>query len=150
MNDTCFGINNEGQLVFDYYHEDTDTLDGANVYNGQNSTLWCNFREAFADEIQETYQKLRGDGLITYDILEEQFITKGSDKWSESIFNEDGEFEYAFSITEKLNLAEGVETKEQYDGLLEMGCQMYQGYYFAKPMPVAEFVEKVAISSKNL
>lgn len=94
LNDTCWGINNEGQLSFDYYHEDTDTLDGANVYNGQNSTLWCNFREAFADEIQETYQKLRGDGLITYDILEEQFITKGSDKWSESVFNEDGEFKY--------------------------------------------------------
>lgn len=97
-NDTCFGINNEGQLVFDYYHEDTDTLDGANVYNGQNSTLWCNFREAFADEIKETYQKLRGDGLITYDILEEQFITKGSDKWSESIFNEDSEFKYVSMV----------------------------------------------------
>ena len=97
-NDTCFGINNEGQLVFDYYHEDTDQVDGANVYNGQNSTLWKNFRIAYADEIKETYQKLRGDGLITYDILEEQFITKGSDKWSESIFNEDGEFKYVSMV----------------------------------------------------
>lgn len=93
-NDTSFGINNEGQLVFDYYHEDTDTLDGANVYNGQNSVLWCNFREAYPDEIKETYQQLRNDGLITYDKLEEQFITKGSDKWSESIYNEDSEFKY--------------------------------------------------------
>lgn len=38
-----------------------------------------------------------------------------------------------------VSLTEGVETKEQYDDLLKMGCQMYQGYYFAKPMPVDEF-----------
>ena len=37
------------------------------------------------------------------------------------------------------SLTEGVETKEQYDDLMEMGCQMYQGYYFAKPMPDEEF-----------
>ena len=92
--DTCFGINNEGQLVFDYYHEDTDTLDGANVYNGQNSTLWKNFRIAYADEIKAMWQKWRSDGLITFDLMEEQFITKGSDKWSESIYNEDTEFKY--------------------------------------------------------
>lgn len=93
-NDTCFGINNEGQLVFDYYHEDTDQLEGANVYNGQNSTLWCNFREAFADEIKETYQNLRSNGVLNYDELIEQFIINGSDKWSESIYNEDGDFKY--------------------------------------------------------
>lgn len=93
-NDTSFGINNEGQLVLDYYHEDTDQLDGANVYNGQNSTLWVNFREAFPDEIQETYQQLRSDGKITYDIMVDRFITQGSDKWSESVYNEDSEFKY--------------------------------------------------------
>lgn len=93
-NDTSFGINNEGQLVFDYMMEDVDQLEGANVYNGQNSTLWVNFREAFADEIKETYQNLRNDGYITYDKLVDQFITKGSDNWSESIYNEDSEFKY--------------------------------------------------------
>ena len=36
-------------------------------------------------------------------------------------------------------LIEGVETKEQYDVLRKMGCQMYQGYYFASPMPVGDF-----------
>ena len=25
------------------------------------------------------------------------------------------------------------------DNLMEMGCQLYQGYYFAKPMPADEF-----------
>lgn len=39
-------------------------------------------------------------------------------------------------------ITEGVETKEQVDSLLDMGCDMFQGYYFAKPMPVAAFEEK--------
>lgn len=37
------------------------------------------------------------------------------------------------------SLTEGVETKEQYEGLREMGCELYQGYYFAKPMPEEDF-----------
>ena len=36
-------------------------------------------------------------------------------------------------------LTEGVETQIQYNELLRMGCKMFQGYYFAKPMPVDEF-----------
>lgn len=40
-------------------------------------------------------------------------------------------------------VAEGVEKKEQVDFLASQGCDMIQGYYFAKPMPVAEFVEKM-------
>lgn len=93
-NDTSFGINNEGQLVLDYYHEDTDQLEGANVYNGQNSVLWCNFRDAFPDKIKECYQNLRSNGVLNYDELIEQFISNGSDKWSESVYNEDADFKY--------------------------------------------------------
>lgn len=36
-------------------------------------------------------------------------------------------------------LAEGVETEVQLDMLREAGCDMAQGYYFAKPMPIEEF-----------
>lgn len=35
-------------------------------------------------------------------------------------------------------IAEGVETYEQLELLLNMGCDAYQGYYFAKPMPEHE------------
>ena len=38
-----------------------------------------------------------------------------------------------------ISLTEGVETKEQFEGLLSMGCELFQGYYFAKPMPTDEF-----------
>ncbi|MBE5877461.1 MAG: GGDEF domain-containing protein [Lachnospiraceae bacterium] len=38
-------------------------------------------------------------------------------------------------------IAEGVETKEQADFLGSVGCDIIQGYYYAKPMPVEEFEE---------
>lgn len=36
-------------------------------------------------------------------------------------------------------ITEGVETAEQVAFLSDMGCRMFQGYYFAKPMSVADF-----------
>ena len=38
-------------------------------------------------------------------------------------------------------IAEGVETKEQLDMLKKAGCDVVQGYYYAKPMPVSKFRE---------
>ncbi len=35
-------------------------------------------------------------------------------------------------------VAEGVETKEQFDLLREWGCDEIQGYYFYKPLSVKE------------
>lgn len=39
-------------------------------------------------------------------------------------------------------ITEGVETKEQVEFLTEFGCDVFQGYYFAKPMRVSEFEER--------
>ena len=36
-------------------------------------------------------------------------------------------------------VAEGVETKEQADFLSDCGCDIAQGFYYARPMPVEEF-----------
>ncbi len=38
-------------------------------------------------------------------------------------------------------LAEGVETAEQLDFLREQHCDYYQGYYFSRPVPAAEFAQ---------
>ena len=38
-------------------------------------------------------------------------------------------------------LAEGVETKEHVEFLKSIGCERIQGYYYGKPLPVAESVE---------
>ena len=39
-------------------------------------------------------------------------------------------------------IAEGVETKAQWDCLKELGCDEIQGFYFSKPMPAVEIEEK--------
>lgn len=36
-------------------------------------------------------------------------------------------------------VAEGVETREQLERLREIGCDFVQGYFFARPMPCADF-----------
>ncbi len=46
-------------------------------------------------------------------------------------------------------LAEGVETEEQYEFLLKIGCEKMQGYLFGKPKPVSEFVRNVDCNSET-
>jgi diguanylate cyclase (GGDEF)-like protein len=41
------------------------------------------------------------------------------------------------------NVAEGVEDLATYEKLKEMGCLYGQGYYWSKPLPNKEFIEKV-------
>jgi EAL domain-containing protein (putative c-di-GMP-specific phosphodiesterase class I)/GGDEF domain-containing protein len=36
-------------------------------------------------------------------------------------------------------IAEGVETQEEVDYLTEIGCDVFQGFHFSKPIPVEEF-----------
>ena len=44
-------------------------------------------------------------------------------------------------------IAEGVETREQVDFLLDVGCSYAQGYYYARPMEVAAFEGMLADGS---
>lgn len=53
--------------------------------------------------------------------------------------------EDTIALAKKLDMrivAEGIETREQVDFLASMNCDLIQGYYFAKPMPIADFEEK--------
>lgn len=56
-------------------------------------------------------------------------------------------------MARKLNIytvAEGVESREHIDFLREVGCDIVQGYYYAKPMPVSEFKELMQSQATNL
>ena len=46
-------------------------------------------------------------------------------------------------------IAEGVETGEQYRLLKENGCDIIQGYYFSKPLPVEQFSEMIEKEGKK-
>ena len=41
-------------------------------------------------------------------------------------------------------LCEGVETKEQLEFLREAGCDIIQGYYYDRPLPIEEFEKRLA------
>jgi EAL domain-containing protein (putative c-di-GMP-specific phosphodiesterase class I) len=43
-----------------------------------------------------------------------------------------------------LTVAEGIETREQLDLLVEMGCDIGQGFHVARPLPADEAVTHVA------
>ena len=52
----------------------------------------------------------------------------------------------AIRLAKSLNMrtvAEGVEEKGQVDFLAEQGCDMIQGYYYAKPMPKNEYEQRI-------
>ncbi len=55
-------------------------------------------------------------------------------------------FKYVVAMAQSIGLqciVEGVETKEQLSILKENSCELAQGYYFDKPLPVDEFEKKL-------
>jgi len=68
--------------------------------------------------------------------IDQQFVKK--------IFTSDSDrliVESIIGLAKKLGLkicAEGVETKEQFDFLAQSNCELIQGYYFSKPVPIEE------------
>ncbi len=67
--------------------------------------------------------------------IDKSFIDDTSEK-GKALIN------YVIKIAEVIDMktvAEGVETKEQYEFLLKHNCDIIQGYYFAKPMPAKEY-----------
>ena len=48
---------------------------------------------------------------------------------------------YYINMVKRLNfstLVEGIETEEEYDYFKDLGCEMIQGFFFSKPMPIKE------------
>ena len=74
--------------------------------------------------------------------------------------SEDGEtsprtvmFKYVVAMAKELGLeciAEGVETEEQLDVLRSNKCQLAQGFFFDKPLPVEEFEKRLTIHHYDL
>ena len=97
--DTALGINNEGQLAFDYDLEDQDKLGGYDVYNAQESVLWNNIRDAFPADLAAMYVKLRNTsdstGVIpfSYEAINKEFVDHQG-VWPEAVWNEDAYEKY--------------------------------------------------------
>lgn len=172
-NDTCLGIDNNGILKFDYYHQDygdNSVLGVQDVFNGKPSVLWNNFHDAFADEIETLYRSWRigGKEKLSYEKLVKYFITDQTDKWSISMYNDDAEFKYIDSLRTKNNpeylprvRGTGEEHFKYYTKNRLMFCdsKWFAGNYVAgdnrivmrinKPNIVGKFAPNVAISYKT-
>ncbi len=63
---------------------------------------------------------------------------------------------YTEAVVKKLHeacasiLVEGIETQEQAETFRDLGVDKLQGYYFAKPMPFNELVNRVATEQSNV
>lgn len=71
----------------------------------------------------------------------------GTDK---ETYKEVAVIEHVIAMAKALGLnclAEGAEEKSQVDKLREFGCEMIQGYYYSKPLPVEEYELKVKMEA---
>lgn len=99
-NDTLLPINNEGLIALLYNVEISDTVNGANVWNGADSELWKLVDMAFADEIREMYYTMRQRNVLSYDRMMDYLYTRQAGKWCEAIYNEDGYYKYEQPLIE--------------------------------------------------
>ena len=90
--DTALGIDNLGRLKFGYELEDTDQVNGSNVYNGAPSTLWLNVKACFQKELAEMAGDMVTAG-VTYDEVRARF-DEHQGTWPEAVFCEDTNVKY--------------------------------------------------------
>lgn len=102
-NDTCFGINNEGAVAFDYTVEYHDKIGNKDVWNGAESTLWNNIEKAYQKEIAAMYADMRSKKLLTYDECIRFLDTEQGDLWCEAVYNEDSWFKYVRPLLDEGN-----------------------------------------------
>ena len=130
--DTAIGTNNSGVLMFGYNLEDTDYVDsvisgsdqgGSNavVYNGQDSVLWCNLRDAFRGDLVSMYRTLRSGNNPpwSYNAIESRYEVHQS-AWCETIFNEDAYVKYLTPLVEAVTWDEMTHTWIKTDRYLTM------------------------------
>lgn len=90
------------------------------------------------DDFGVGYSSIKTIADIKFDVIkiDKSFVDGlGEKRWEDIV-------EYTIALAKRLNtkiLVEGVETKEQYEFLLQCDCEMFQGYYFQKPMDAQQF-----------
>lgn len=90
--------------------------------------------EILMDDFGTGYSSLMMLKQIPIDVmkLDKSFVDDYDDERGEQIIR------CVMQMAQNLNIkitAEGVETEEQYEFLRDIGCDLIQGFYFARPMP---------------
>lgn len=95
------------------------------------------------DDFGSGYSSLNMLKDMPVDVLkiDMKFLGKSSDETRANIIVKN-----VIKLSEDLGivpLTEGVETIEQFGMLSSMGCLLFQGYYFSKPVPLADFANMI-------
>lgn len=98
-----------------------------------------------ADEVMKLYANMVANSVTSQELVGRL----GGDNFVALVRKKDIiMFENIARLAKELGIqiiAEGVETKQQYEYLADVGCDMIQGYYFDKPLPEEEFLERVNV-----
>ena len=98
-NDTILSLDNTGHIKFNPNVESTDRVGTGYAYNGTESVLWLNFKDAYDAEIRATYVNMRSKGGLTYANCIRYFNQGQCDQWPENVYNIDGKFKYVIPAT---------------------------------------------------
>ena len=94
------------------------------------------------DDFGAGYSSLNSLKELQLDVLKlDADFFRGSDAGNRGLLIVSEVIEMAKKLNMKI-VAEGIENREQVDFLTEQECDLIQGYFYAKPMPIAEFEEK--------
>lgn len=119
-----------------------EITESATVDNAEISHLIEKFHKAgfkmLLDDFGSGYSSLSSLNMMHFDTmkLDKSLIDYIGDENGEKLLN------YIVKLGQNLGLsitAEGVETREQVDFLKELECDDIQGYFFSKPLPLADF-----------
>lgn len=98
-NDTLWTLNNEGRIQFHPYVElhDKDAL-GKDVFNGESSALWNLIEQTLETDKTANYERLVSQGGLTYARALYWFNERQSDRWCETVYNQDTKYKYLDSF----------------------------------------------------
>ena len=140
--DTLRGIVIENGIDFGDLHleitESAYTQDAKQIVEVVSSLREMGFRIEM-DDFGSGYSSLNMLSTLPIDALKLDML------FIRTAFSEKGNtrmIEITLDISHSLSvpmIAEGVETEDQMLALRKLGCDIVQGYYFAKPMPAKEF-----------
>ena len=100
------------------------------------------------DDFGAGYSSLNMNHQLDFDVIkiDAKFFRGGFDEANQIIVSS------IINLCHKLNkivVAEGIEEESEVEFLRNAECDIIQGYYFAKPLPVNEFKELLFSSPKQ-
>lgn len=119
-------------------------LDDLGVLDRASNQLVENGYAIWLDDFGSGYSSLNSLKDYTFDVmkLDMKFLENFNQNNKSGVI-----IDSIISLAERIGmrtLAEGVETQEQADFLLSIGCERLQGYLYGKPMMIEELKEKIA------